>query len=844
MLPRDHGLDLTHQRLGEGVVNFVTSKLGAETRKEERDALQSQILDALQKDAKDSLELDMGQNILVSQTVGESVTETIISSLRFIKMRDREERIPEAHQQTFHWIFNGGGNVKANWKDLKSFLLGEDKLYWVTGKAGSGKSTLMKYIARPAKLYLQSWSKERQLVTASFYFWNSGDEIQTTQEGLLKALLAQIFDQCPELVPLACPDAWEALCLFGTGMNAWKESDLKVALLRCVKYAEKLQIAIALFIDGLDEFEGQPEVLIPFLQDIYRSPNVKCVVASRPWVEFEDTWRHQPSLRVEDLTRDDITRYITSRFLAEDTFEQLRVREEDFANQLIENIVSKAAGVFLWVNLVVTDLINGMRAGDRVSDLNATLELLPSELAQLYGNMLLRLKGKYLHHAAELFSLVKTGFRPMNLLLAHYVDDGDTIFALGSDMTAISEERATSIMDAMQRRINSRCRGLLEATNSEYYSRWTDAKCWNGLNRTVQYLHRTVKDYIEGPEAQKILQPALDSNFDPDLRHLLGHVAYLKSVGWREKLSMLDLWVRHFQPCLKHASRVSTAHATDVIALVDEVKGIGESLQFSANMVRYHDLEDFGFPKVWAIADRHLFTPHFISLAIHYGVLQYVQKKVQHGCVMELQITEKSPQNKKPRKSTRTVLWPLLFDAMFPFAHLAKPQCVKNDMIKCLLRLGANPNDIAPALDFSELELTNSSPLSRSICRLLEVLADHHYFNSTWNDDFISQLNETHLLLRGGTVGQSSVDMALRERWEKLVKNHRNRDENIWTALVRYRLKRQLLSALRRLAKIDDLSVSIASSRGVEGKVKPSYLTTLIEEISTSGQKVADLARA
>lgn len=43
--------------------------------------------------------------------------------------------------------------------------------------------------------------------------------------------------------------------------------------------------------------------------------------------------------------------------------------EPRYADQLIENVVSKAAGVFLWVHLVMASLLAGMGFSDRVSDL-------------------------------------------------------------------------------------------------------------------------------------------------------------------------------------------------------------------------------------------------------------------------------------------------------------------------------------------------------------------------------------------------------------------------------------------------------------------------------------------
>lgn len=62
-------------------------------------------------------------------------------------MEDREEKIATAHSKTFQWVFEGSRNGSAqHWSCLKTWLESNEQLYWITGKAGSGKSTLMKFI--------------------------------------------------------------------------------------------------------------------------------------------------------------------------------------------------------------------------------------------------------------------------------------------------------------------------------------------------------------------------------------------------------------------------------------------------------------------------------------------------------------------------------------------------------------------------------------------------------------------------------------------------------------------------------------------------------------------------
>jgi hypothetical protein len=68
----------------------------------------------------------------------------ILFGLRFPDMDNRYEAIPEAHAKTFRWIFEPP-SPGQDWADVSQWLQGKDTpIYWITGKPGAGKSTLMR----------------------------------------------------------------------------------------------------------------------------------------------------------------------------------------------------------------------------------------------------------------------------------------------------------------------------------------------------------------------------------------------------------------------------------------------------------------------------------------------------------------------------------------------------------------------------------------------------------------------------------------------------------------------------------------------------------------------------
>ncbi|EWZ80145.1 LOW QUALITY PROTEIN: hypothetical protein FOWG_15785 [Fusarium oxysporum f. sp. lycopersici MN25] len=110
---------------------------------------------------------------------------SLLKSLLFHTIKQRHNAIPERHQDTFKWVFERDTHQFCEW------LESESGFFWVKGKAGSGKSTLMKYLAAHSqtKSLLQVWGKGQRVVTASHFFWNAGTSMQKSISGLFQTIL-------------------------------------------------------------------------------------------------------------------------------------------------------------------------------------------------------------------------------------------------------------------------------------------------------------------------------------------------------------------------------------------------------------------------------------------------------------------------------------------------------------------------------------------------------------------------------------------------------------------------------------------------------------------------------
>ena len=130
--------------------------------------------------------------------------DAILSTLDFEQRPIRHEAVPEAHQRTFRWIFESQHMAHAvGTGNFSEWLEEGNGFFWISGKPGSGKSTLMKFItdAPNTESLLTKWARTKQVLLASHFFWSAGSPIQRSQEGLLRTLLYNILIQVPKLIP-------------------------------------------------------------------------------------------------------------------------------------------------------------------------------------------------------------------------------------------------------------------------------------------------------------------------------------------------------------------------------------------------------------------------------------------------------------------------------------------------------------------------------------------------------------------------------------------------------------------------------------------------------------------
>ncbi|KAG7055910.1 High-affinity nicotinic acid transporter, partial [Colletotrichum scovillei] len=340
----------------------------------------------------------------------------ILKSLRFAQIIERRTEIPKAHQNTFEWIFQESTNV-----NFSSWLQSPNGIFWITGKPGSGKSTLMKFVTGHEKTYQLGniWAGPHQLVIASHFFWSIRNGLQSSQEGLLRALLFQITVKCPELIPDVFPERYASLT---HTLEPWTIEELISAFER-LRGASLSTKRILMFIDGLDEYKGDHKDLLKFLDNMAHTSGIKICCASRPWRIFEDAYGNSLTrIRMDQLTAQDMAIYVRDVLGQHDHYQSLLKTHQMEATNLIEIISQKSEGVFFWVALVVKSLARGLDNWDDLAILQRRVADFPSDLDEFFQRMLDSIEDVYKETAYRIFSALLIADMPIPVICFMIMD--------------------------------------------------------------------------------------------------------------------------------------------------------------------------------------------------------------------------------------------------------------------------------------------------------------------------------------------------------------------------------------------------------------------------------------
>ncbi|CAI7657481.1 unnamed protein product [Penicillium pancosmium] len=424
--------------------------------------------------------------------------EKALNSLRFEQIDARKLDIKKANRETCTWLL-GHWDYEA-WLDPGK-LPQHHGLLWISGKPGAGNRD--------------------SAVIASFFFNARGEDLEKSVCGLYRSLLIQILQGFPDLQRVLDDNEL---------VPRTRDRDIRCPPLNALK--ELLSNAMSLlgqrsftcFIDALDECDKSDIVeMVEHFEDLAEQ-------AYRQNSGFQICFlsRHYPHISISHGIRFTLEHHMGhARDLEVYVSDRLKISNTELCHELRPKLLEKAAGIFLWVVLVVEILNKEYRRGG--FHLRRRLEEMPSNLSDLFKDILLRdtenpeelllcilwiLYSKRPLRLSELYHALWSG---LAMSKQNSVDEKlpDTLSQPSnpSDVTSVSSEELEKVI----RYVTSSSKGLAEVScihrPRPESPRTAIAYPRSRLGQSdvrVHFIHDSVRDYLLKDKGLDDLWPGMD----------------------------------------------------------------------------------------------------------------------------------------------------------------------------------------------------------------------------------------------------------------------------------------------------------------------------------------------
>ncbi|KAF1837129.1 ankyrin repeat domain-containing protein [Decorospora gaudefroyi] len=376
--------------------------------------------------------------------------------------RKRIENLSSSESGFREWLLKS--EQYLNWLD--TIKVGEHHGFlWIKGKAGTGKSTLMKF----ALLNARKTMKDR--IVLSFFFNARGEDIEKSTIGTYRSLLLQLLERLPAL-----QSVFDSLSLSTskfTTDHEWNAESLKTLLEQAIRAL------------------GDSSVVRDMIQFFEHIGDLAVSNGIRFQVCFSS--RHYPYITIrnglelvlegQEGHSQDITEYVET---------ELKIGKSKIAQQIRAELQGKASGIFMWVVLVV-GILNKESDRGKILTLRQKLQEIPADLHELFRDILTRDS----HDKDELVLCIqwvlfaKQPLSPEQLYHAIYA---------GADPGVVTEWDPEEITkDVVKRFILSSSKGLAEVTVSK--------------EPKAQFIHESVRDFLLKDNGLGKIWPEFGSNF-------------------------------------------------------------------------------------------------------------------------------------------------------------------------------------------------------------------------------------------------------------------------------------------------------------------------------------------
>lgn len=685
----------------------------------------------------------VGSNIDMESWNMERRIDELLGRLWFDSITRRQSSIKAAYKNTFEWIFTDQRKTSESNTTLVEWMSAGNGLYWMSGRAGTGKSSLIRFLQHDPRTLsaFHKWAGARPLILATFYFWNSeaaGDDRLKLLEGLYRGIFFDLINQNMEFAGLLFPNHLVVGRKWSDGFPTMP--DLAEAFER-LSTADELPAAVGLLIDGLDEYEATSSEQMALAEMLCRAgerPYMKIIVSSRPEAAFETIFRDSTKLRLHELTENDRRIYSSDKLRAVPRFGTIATDKEQ--SRLIDLIIKRSEGIFLWVDLTVKTLIQEIEVSMKISELENVVNGIPSgseELARLFDHMLRnRIPTKTQLLGYSLIRALQDGYKfrrkiipwargeedphPISSVLVSFFEH-DLVSALKMPVRPLTKAEITSRVELAANLVRRSCAGLLEPKPVETHLGRPEE-----LGPEIHFLHKDVAIYLSQQDTHQFLEKALDPiKARLQTKLLKCVVIMMKLYNTKERPGKIwDIW--YFAELAMRIARHSEEDdLPDTEKLLDEIDRtmMKHCINFPPASLCWHEIKT-GSKKGCHWTEAFPIDPRYdgrfswprtgqglnlLTFSIEQGLFRYAESKLRKTGKILLE---------KPGL-------PLLSSACGSepiWWHLDCP--VRPEIVKLLLEYGADPNETFEGISCWQTLLVTAAKSGGSTAHELRYLAD------------------------------------------------------------------------------------------------------------------------
>ncbi|KAK4449552.1 ankyrin repeat-containing domain protein, partial [Podospora aff. communis PSN243] len=374
-------------------------------------------------------------------------------------------------------------------------------LFWVQGKPGSEKSTLMAFIYQHLTNDKgKGLGGKKQDIKLEHFFMGRGDVTQRSRNGMLRSLLHQLLQDDEQVQRATLHKLGDKMPLGEFNKDwSWTDQELKKLLHENILDAATRR-TVTIIVDALDESGAQAQTILQDFHNLHdklakagTAANVRVCISCRHYPVFHTA----PCLGVvvEDHNLADIKLYLDHHLNR-----RLSCHLEDTPaaelTRLKEEIARMASGLFLWVRLVV-DIVDWSR---NLPTIRAQVTNLPrGGLHSLFESILVeRIEHDNRPKALQLLQWISLAARPLTVVELRYAMASDNKES-ASDPKWFETDTVFSETSnfRMATQVNVLSGGLATVR---------DSQSTEGDGGKVQFIHESVKQYLlEGKGLYKFL---------------------------------------------------------------------------------------------------------------------------------------------------------------------------------------------------------------------------------------------------------------------------------------------------------------------------------------------------